>query len=143
MEKQLFRKKTMERISSPEQLQDYMRVTSPGIWMVLTAVILLLAGLIIASATGKVESTLSARGQVRQGVDGIVVQLPLERRDEIRESMAVRVGEQTGHIDLIYENAGLLNVVATLDYSGNPLPEGTYDVTIVTETLRPISFLLN
>ena len=47
---QLFRKKTMERISSPEQLTDYLRVTNPGIWAVLTAVILILVG-IIAWAT--------------------------------------------------------------------------------------------
>ena len=143
MDKQLFRKQTMERISSPEQLQDYMKVTSPGIWMVLAAVIALLAGFIIASATGTIESTLSARGQVQQGVEGVVVTLPLEQREAIRENMAVRVGDQTGHIDLIYESGDALNAVVKLTDGANPLPEGTYDVEIVTETLRPISFLLN
>lgn len=33
----------MERVSSPEQLGDYIRVTSPGMWMVMGAVVLLLA----------------------------------------------------------------------------------------------------
>ena len=47
---QLFREKTMERISSPEQLTDYLRVTNPGIWAVLTAVILILVGIIAWAA---------------------------------------------------------------------------------------------
>lgn len=40
----VFRKKTLERISSPDQLTDYLCVTNPGIWVILVAVILLLAG---------------------------------------------------------------------------------------------------
>ena len=41
----IFRKKTLDRISSPEQLTDYLRVTNPGIWLVLATVVLLLAGI--------------------------------------------------------------------------------------------------
>ena len=44
--KQIFRKKTLERISSPEQLTDYLHVTNPGIW-VLFAVIILLLGVFL------------------------------------------------------------------------------------------------
>ena len=40
----IFRQKTIDRISSPEQMTDYLRVTNPGIWVILVAVILLLAG---------------------------------------------------------------------------------------------------
>ena len=54
---QLFRKKTMERISSPEQLTDYLRVTNPGIWAVLIAVILILVGIIAWAAVGVLETT--------------------------------------------------------------------------------------
>ena len=38
--KSVFRKQTLDRISSPEQLTDYLRVTNPGIWVVLAAVII-------------------------------------------------------------------------------------------------------
>ena len=47
MEESLFRKNSVEHISSPEQLNDYLRVTSPAIWVVLIAVIILLAGVLI------------------------------------------------------------------------------------------------
>ena len=35
----LLRKKVMARISSPEDLTSYLRVTSPGMWIVLAAVV--------------------------------------------------------------------------------------------------------
>ena len=37
MSDQIFRKKSLDRISSPEQLNDYIRVANPGIWMILAA----------------------------------------------------------------------------------------------------------
>ena len=40
----VYRKASVERISSPEQLNDYLRVTNPSVWIVLAAVVLLLAG---------------------------------------------------------------------------------------------------
>lgn len=45
MGRQLFREKSLEKNASPDQLKDYIRVPAPGIWMVLTAVILLAAGI--------------------------------------------------------------------------------------------------
>ncbi len=33
-EQSLFRKETMDRISSPEDLTDYLKVTNPGIWAI-------------------------------------------------------------------------------------------------------------
>ncbi len=43
----IFREKSLERISEPEQLHDYIRVTTPGIWLVLIAVVILLAGVFV------------------------------------------------------------------------------------------------
>ena len=49
MENPIFRKKSLDRISSPEALDDYLRVTTPAIWLILTAVIMLLAGFCYAA----------------------------------------------------------------------------------------------
>lgn len=43
---ELFREKSLERVSSPEQLNDYIKVTTPSVWLVLIAVILLLVGIL-------------------------------------------------------------------------------------------------
>ena len=51
----LFRKKNLDRIASPEQLDEYIRVTTPSVWLVLLAVVILLAGILIWSCFGVVE----------------------------------------------------------------------------------------
>ncbi len=51
----VFRKKSIERVSSPEELNDYIRVTTPSVWLVLVAIILLLAGMLAWSVLGTVE----------------------------------------------------------------------------------------
>ncbi len=52
---ELFRKKSLDRISSPEQLNDYIRVTSAPVWIVLLAIVVLLVGLIAWATFGTVE----------------------------------------------------------------------------------------
>ncbi len=47
MDKQLFRKSSIERVSSPEQLNDYIKVSNPGVWMILAAIIALLIGVCV------------------------------------------------------------------------------------------------
>ena len=52
----LFREKSMKRVSSPEELNDYIRVTTPSVWVVLLALTLLLAGMLVWGALGTVEA---------------------------------------------------------------------------------------
>ena len=61
MGNQLFRKKSLDRISSPEELHDYMRVTSPRLWMILSAILVLVAGFIAYASTTTMESTVPVK----------------------------------------------------------------------------------
>lgn len=54
MDKSIFRQESIDRISSPEKLDDYIRVTTPGVWITLIAIVLLLAGAIVWSIFGEV-----------------------------------------------------------------------------------------
>lgn len=54
MSNNLFRKKSLEQVSSPEQLNDYIRVTTPSVWIVIAALIILLAGFLTWGVIGKV-----------------------------------------------------------------------------------------
>ena len=143
MQSQIFRNKSVERISSPEQLQDYMRVTTPGVWMVLTAVILLLVGMIISSAVVTMESTIKEQAVVDE--DGTVLQitLPLAQKELVEPGMRVRVAGREAKIDMIFQLEGEVQVLAELTKEGDKLSAGTYDVEIVTETVTPISLLFN
>lgn len=60
----IFREKSIKRVSSPEQLNDYIRVTSPSVWIILLAIILLLAGIVVWTLFGTV-SYEDASGIVR------------------------------------------------------------------------------
>ncbi len=52
----LFRQKSIDRINSPEQLNDYIRVATPSVWLVLAALVLLLIGMLAWGALGTVEA---------------------------------------------------------------------------------------
>lgn len=51
----IFRNKSIDRVSSPEQLTDYIRVTTPAVWIILLAVTLLLAGTLIWGIFGEIR----------------------------------------------------------------------------------------
>lgn len=142
MQSQIFRKKSVERISSPEQLQDYMRVTSPGVWMVLAAVIVLLAGVIVSSAVVSVESTISEQAVV-DGDGALTIGLPLDQKELVQPGMVVRVADREANITTIFQREDEIQVIAEMTDSDEKLPAGIYDVEIVTETVKPIGFLFD
>ena len=135
MENKLFRQKNLDRIQSPEQLQDYMRVTNPSVWMVLIAVIVLLAGLIVFAIVGRIETTVPAEFTVRNGI--AVDTVRSDREPEVSEGMTLRLGGTETTIDSVLWNA---DQTAALSAQIS-LPDGTYSGTVVLETISPIRFL--
>ncbi len=59
---EVFRKKSMERVSSPEKLNDYIQVTTPSMWIVIAALIILLAGVLIWGIFGKISVKMPGGG---------------------------------------------------------------------------------
>ena len=59
------KKKNMDRVSGPESLNDYIRVTSPSVWIVLLALVVLLAGMLVWSIFGRIE-VKDANGGVKE-----------------------------------------------------------------------------
>ncbi len=45
----------MKRISSPETMRDYIRISTPSVWLALFAMLLLLGGFVIWSVFGVME----------------------------------------------------------------------------------------
>jgi hypothetical protein len=129
-----FREKTLERISSPEQLNDYLHVTNPGMWAVLTAVIILLAGVFVWSCTGTLETKSPASMVVKNHVAEIVV-----KDDSVLEKgMVIKEDSQEYYIASVTEDEyGRKTGIAEVN-----LPDGKYDAVVVTETTRPVEFLL-
>lgn len=52
----LFRKKiSLEKVSSPEQMDDVIRVTTPAVWIALFALIAILVAILVWSIFGTIE----------------------------------------------------------------------------------------
>ena len=158
MSNTLFRQKSMDRISSPEELHDYMRVTSPRLWMILTAIVVLLAGFIVYASTAKMENTVNIRVTIENyesepdetNPDGerytfVSGAFPLTMKDVLQTGMKVRIGQETGIISWIGTSAeeDVINVMFQMNKEYLPLPSGECDAELVLESTTPISFLWN
>ena len=77
----LFREKSLEAIESPESLNDYLRVTSPQVWLVLAAVIVLLVGGILWGIFGRIDTRQDAAVITQDGIT--VCYVPVGSADEI------------------------------------------------------------
>ena len=53
--KSVFRKKSLDNISSPERLNEYIRVSTPGVWLILAAITVLLIGILVWSVFGTLK----------------------------------------------------------------------------------------
>jgi len=67
LSKRLFRESALERLSSPEQLDQQLQVTSPKGWIALTAIWVLLAGVIAWSILGEVHTREEGHGIIVTG----------------------------------------------------------------------------
>lgn len=131
MEQSIFRKSSMDRVSSPEQLNDYIKVTNPGVWLVLAAVIVLLAGACVWGVFGHLDTTISVPVEVRGGE----ARLLLEESQQIDLDAPVVIGGR---------EFSLGPAVGGGTYSVSvDLPDGDYQATVVTERIAPMSFVFN
>lgn len=130
----LFRKKVVDRISSPEQLTMYLRVTNPGIWTVLAAVILLMAGILVWSAVGTLETTVDAKVVVE---DHTAQVFPVKRASDMQAGMLLRVSSVNAAIASVGED----EYGRAFGKAEIFLPDGTYEGEVVIEQIHPIRFL--
>ncbi len=158
MQNGLFRQKSVERISSPEALHDYMRVTSPRLWMILAAVVLLLGGFIAYASTAKMENTMpikvtvetyhmteeETQGEARD-VTIVYSSLPEDQMEQIKKGMKLRLLKETGTVSGLTSGVqeGLVEVGFDMDPLNYPLNDGEYDAELVLESTTPVSFLWN
>ncbi len=134
---QIFRKKSLESISSPEQLNDYLKVTNIGIWVLLASVILLLAGLFAWSTVGRLETTANGVAVVENGTAQILIYDT--SKGDIKSGMTVRMGDDEYTVSTVEKD----DLGRSIAYAPVSELDGKYDVKIVIESIAPISFLFS
>ena len=153
----LFREKSLEAVESPESLNDYLRVTSPGVWLVLAAVVALLVGAILWGVFGHIRTTATVAVTVENG--RAVCYVPYSAAKGIMKQGAVTLEGTEYPLDtdaeceviIVPEDAGIRLKKAGGLNAGDPvilvpvdtdLGDGIYSGVAVTEDLHPISLLL-
>ena len=115
MENSLFRKSALDRISSPEQLNEYMKVAGPGVWAILAGLAVTFAAFIIWGFAGSIPETVEINGTViapEGSVLAVYSYLPIEDTKYIEPGMKVRISpdyaprESYGYIYGIVKSVG-------------------------------------
>lgn len=158
MSSTIFREKSLNKIASPEQMNDYIRVSSPSVWMVLTAVIVLLAGVCVWGMFGHLDTAVQTGGVCADG--RLIVLVGEEDHDKIRENAVISVD------GVEYAVAEITNAPIRVDDQIDPyvvhlagftegdwvyrlyadvprLADGVYAASVITERVRPLDFVLN
>lgn len=130
----IFRESTVKRISSPDQLTDYLKATSPGIWITLAAALCLLCGLLIWGFSGNIETMTDAKAVIHDRTAQVVS----TEGDAIRAGMELRIGSETYQI----EYTGTDDFGLSVGYARVDLADGSYDAQVVIESIRPVDLLL-
>lgn len=89
MSNPVFRQKSIEKISSPEQMNDYIRVSNPSVWIILAAVIVLLAGVFVWGLFGRLDSAFQTGGVCKDG--SLTVYVSEENFAKISEKAVISV----------------------------------------------------
>lgn len=146
-------------VTSPGQLNEYIKVATPGSWLCLTAVFLLLFGLFIWGIFGKIDTKVRAAVVVKDGMVHAYVQ------DD--DAQQIKAGEKLLFGDETYEVSSVSNdplcvggdfeeyirYVGGFEYgdwvrqleggtADAGTVDGTYRAQVVTESLSPLSFLM-
>lgn len=161
MEKSLYREKSIDRISSPEELDGYIRVVGPSVWLFLGAILVFLVSVILWSVVGTVKVTVTKKGYS----DGTNVYCYLEEGeiDAVNSGMEAYIGKAKGQVESVAEipmayqeiaqflgSDGLAHALSAdvndwryaVVVGGAGEKEGICDVTIVIDRMNPIAYLL-
>ena len=153
----LFRKKSLERISSPEQLNEYIRVSTPSVWMVLAAIIVLLAGVCVWGVFGHMDTVLPVVAVA--GEDGVTAYVRAADAEQVAvgaratvdgaegrvtavDAAPVRVDEAFTeymcHVGGLQQGEWVCAVTLEADCQA-----GVHAASIVLDSVSPMSFVLN
>lgn len=137
MENPIFREKSLKRMSSPENLEDYIKVANPSIWLLLGAIAIFLISCMIWGKFGKLETTVSVSGIVKNGEMRVAdIQSKMEKVDV---GMDVKLkGEVVGEVTKVEDLPRGEMEVTIHTYT---VANGHYRMHIIAESVEPLSFI--
>ncbi len=153
----VFRKQSIDSVSSPEQLNDYIKAADPGVWLILSAIILLLCGVCVWGIFGRLDTAVSV-GAVCEGGE-LSLYIPEADKDKVTSGMSVAVNGAEYKIASISDSPVLLDTdadayalhassleqgdFAYIAKARAELSDGSYEAVITIDSVSPMSFITN
>ena len=138
MDSAFFRKQSMKRITSPEQLNEYLRVPSPKTWILLFSVLLLIVGFLVWSVFTAVESYETGTARAEKGILTITF-------DDASAAQHVEIGMtvQVGGVQAEVTSVGIGDDGQIIAGAQASIPDGVYEARVGYRTTQILSLLFN
>lgn len=155
----IFREKSIQRVSSPEDLDKYLKVTNVSVWLLLVAIIVILTGALIWATVGKIETKLPSACIINNGKASCLIKD--EDFNNVDLGLDVKIDENSAKFNIeSFSKEPTLFKEDTDEYvlylcNGKPgdyvyeaygnvkLPDGTYKASIILDSVSPLIFLFN
>ena len=134
----VFRKASMDRIQSPEQLNDYLRVTNPTVWVLLAAVIVLLTGVLIWGSFTYIGSFVDGSGQVEGGIMTVTF-----ADDDLSKNVEAGMTVTAGDVQATVSSVGYSADGRRFALAETSLADGVYQVQIRYRQTQIMKLLFN
>jgi len=160
VEEKIYREKTLNRIKSPDQLNEYIKIANPRIWLTLIAILMLVVGGIFWCIFAKLETKVDTVAVVENGRARCYINE--EWHQYLNDSMYIEIngiryvlGDHGTEIEkLEVDNPNdemylhMMNVSEsgwyyTYDIETDALADGLYSGTVIVDSVNPISFVVN
>ena len=151
--------KKLRKVDSPEQLNQYIKLSNPGVWILLIAIVVLLIGVCAWGFFGKIDTkitTVAISGDYNSYV--YIKEADLEK---VKNGMNVEIVNNENKYEIVEIETTPEKVTDELSeyarHLGNfqigewvykcklnrNLREGTYSANIVVESIAPMVFITN
>ena len=151
--------KKLRKVDSPEQLNQYIRLSNPGVWILLIAIVVLLIGVCAWGFFGKIDTkitTVAISGdynsyvyikeadleKVKNGMNVEIVNNENKYKIVEIETTPEKVTDELSEYARHLGNFQIGEWVYKCRLNKN-LKEGTYGANIVVESIAPMVFITN
>lgn len=151
--------KKLKKVDSPEQLNQYIRLSNPGVWILLIAIVVLLIGVCAWGFLGKIDTKITT---VAISSDyNSYVYIKEADLEKVKSGMSVEIVNNENKYEIVEIETTPEKVTDELSeyarHLGNfqigewvykcrlnkSLKEGTYGANIVVESIAPMVFITN
>ncbi len=158
MANSIFRKQSLDRVNSPEELNDYIKTSTPSVWLIVFAAIILLLSVLVWAFFASLDTTVTLNGVAKNGN----VICFADSTNQIEVGDEVKIGSVKGKVSAVSQkpvsqqeaetiadtddytlyclNLTEWNYIVEVDIDGTT-EDGYVTADIIVEKTSPVSFI--